>query len=272
MTNLIETCQRLDRALVQTIDVQIQPVVLLEDVETSSLRAWLRTVLDSVPDDALKSLDWKKAVGAYLVKAKYYLVDFTSKNTTVTDKRQITELSNRLLAASQETDARHIPIYSRVPETDLVLYLQELSEATAPLHEGDGVKYISSEFEASFNLAFHVSPESVEELLTKETIETPQVMILKVRKPDYLGDSMWEFRFQNRNLTAKIVDVGWLQQFQNRHVDVRPGDAIRAQVMTQVKYGFEGDVVGIRHTITRVIEVINTEPHTNPPGLFPVSE
>jgi hypothetical protein len=39
MSNLIEVCQRLDSSLVQTIDVKIQPLLVLEDVE-SSVSVW----------------------------------------------------------------------------------------------------------------------------------------------------------------------------------------------------------------------------------------
>jgi len=269
MTSLIETCQRIDTALVQSVDVNIKPVLMLEDVETSSLRAWLKTALEAVEDDALKKVDWKPAVGKYLVKAKYYLIDFVSKNSTITNKAQVTDLSLKLLSASQETDAKHIPLYSRIPETELVRYLQELSEATSALQATDSAKYISAQDEAAFNLSFHVSPESVEDLLTKETIDSPpQVMILKVRRPDYLGESMWEFRFQNRTITAKIQDQEWLGRFQNRQVDVRPGDAIRAEVSIQVKYGYDGEAVGVKYFIFRVIGVIASEPLDASPGLF----
>jgi hypothetical protein len=267
MSNLIEVCQRLDSSLVQTIDVKIQPLLVLEDVETSSLRAWMKTLLEAVDDDALKKVDWKPAVGKYLVKAKYYIIDFIGHNATVSDKRQIAELSQKLLTASQETDAKHIPFYSQFPETELVQYLQALSEATSVLQEGDSVKYITAaggtEGEASFNLSFQMSAEAVEDLLTKETISTPQIMILKVRKPDYLGESMWEFRFQNRNLTAKILDTAWLKKFQQRLADVRPGDAIKADVIVDVRYGFQGDVISIHHSIIKIHEIItvDTTPH-----------
>ena len=112
-----------------------------------------------------------------------------------------------------------------------------------------------------------MSAEAVEDLLTKETISTPQVMILKVRKPDYLGESMWEFRFQNRNLPAKILDTQWLKRFQQRQVDVRPGDAIRADVLVDVKYGFEGDVISIHHSIVKIHEIITVDTMP-PPQMF----
>ena len=71
MTELIDALQSVDKVLVSSIDVQIEPVLLLEDVESGSLRAWFRDHLENIPDDVLESADWKRAVGLYLKKAKY---------------------------------------------------------------------------------------------------------------------------------------------------------------------------------------------------------
>ena len=70
LTELIETFQQLDRALVESIDSKIEPVATIEDVESGSIRVWLAQKLKSVDDDGLKKLDWKQVVGKYLVDAK----------------------------------------------------------------------------------------------------------------------------------------------------------------------------------------------------------
>ena len=71
MSDLIETMQAIDVSLVQSIDAKIEPILLLEDVETGSVKAWLRQVINSVDDDSLKKGDWKGVVGNYLLKGKY---------------------------------------------------------------------------------------------------------------------------------------------------------------------------------------------------------
>jgi hypothetical protein len=85
---------------------------------------------------------------------------------------------------------------------------------------------------------------------------------LKVKRPDYLGESMWDFRFETKTIPAKISDSQWLLKFQNREVEVRPGDALKAQVRIEVKYDFDGEVIASHYTITEVLEVITV----NPPG------
>ena len=45
--------------------------MVLEEIETGSIKIWLGNQLNRVDDDALKKLDWKPLVGKYLVRAKY---------------------------------------------------------------------------------------------------------------------------------------------------------------------------------------------------------
>lgn len=81
-------------------------------------------------------------------------------------------------------------------------------------------------------------------------------MIPKVKKPDYLGESRWEFRHGTRPISAKIVHADWLKDFHNRKYDIRPGDSLRATVLTTVSYGYDKEVVAIHYDITEVKEII----------------
>ncbi len=79
---------------------------------------------------------------------------------------------------------------------------------------------------------------------------------MKVKKPDFIGDSMWQFHYENRTLDVKIADITWLKSYQNGDVLVMPGDAIKGQVLIEVEYGHEGDVISTRHTLTVVESII----------------
>lgn len=64
---LIENFARFDQELVRAFNTQISSTIRLEQIEEGSLRIWLKTFLESLDDDALKSGDWKKVVGVYLL-------------------------------------------------------------------------------------------------------------------------------------------------------------------------------------------------------------
>jgi hypothetical protein len=95
-SNIIEAFERLDKDLIGSIDSKIKPITVLEDLELGSIRGWLKNRLESVDDDALKELDWKKAVGAYLVKAKYIVVHFLEDKTEITTREEVMSLEAQL--------------------------------------------------------------------------------------------------------------------------------------------------------------------------------
>ena len=93
-------------------------------------------------------------------------------------------------------------------------------------------------------------------MLTARSIHNESEMILKIKKPDYLGQSMWEFRHDGRTIEAKIADGEWLRRFHDREFVLGPGDAIKATVRMRVNYDSRGDVIMTHREITKVSEII----------------
>src|SRR5688572_20764712 len=57
--DLIRAFEDLDSVLLSSVDSQISTSLILEDVQKSSLKIFLRNVLRQADDEALKTLDWK---------------------------------------------------------------------------------------------------------------------------------------------------------------------------------------------------------------------
>ncbi len=165
-------------------------------------------------------------------------------------------MENKLLKAAEETDVIHFPSYTTVQRQKLLPNLNRLNKALSHLNKNDKALYISSENKTEMNAEFNIVPEKLEELLTQETLTSTSEMILKVKKPDYLGESMWEFRHGTHPIDAKITDVNWLKDFQDRKKDVRPGDSLRVMVEIKVSYGYDREVVGTHYVITEIKEIL----------------
>lgn len=260
MTALIETFEQLDATLARSVNVELKPVLLLEDIETGSLRAWLKSKITEVPDDVLATGDWKRVVGMYLVKAKRSVVNWTEGKTSITDRREVIDLEQRLVALAEETQLNHMQAYAPPDMREVLDGVQKVQLALSNLRPGDTAKFQSKEGDVGFNMDFHVAPETLEALLTARTIENRAELLLKVKKPDYLGESQWELRHGSRTITARIEDRPWLDKFQARQAHVRPGDALRARVRVEVSYGHDGELVGEHYFVEEVFEVIEPRP------------
>lgn len=255
MTNVIEACELVDTHLASALGATIKPVLLLEGVESASIVTWLRSAIQSVDDEALKSGDYKKIIGTYFVRGKVSLVKFLEARPTVSNAGEIYDLQRVIHEAALDT---HIPLALEppMPISNLAESVLALSEATTPLDAEDKAYFVSSEGTDTINTRFHVTAEQIEEILTQETITNNDTMILKVKKPDFLGDSMWDFRYEGKRLVAKVQDDLWLRRFHDGDIVLRPGDALRGMVEVQTKYGQDKEVIAIHHRVIKVDEVI----------------
>lgn len=263
MSDLIEALESVDHTLLEPLELKLEPVFLLEDIETGSVRTWLIQRLQSVDDDALKSGDYKKVIASYLVKGKYAAIDFLNKKAAITSSADIEPLEREIFQLGKDAYvSKLLPSYRPVSRQRLLNDINKISNALDPLTDSDKVLFIENTGrQTEFNLSLSVTPETIDELLTRETISSRMTMILKVKKPDFLGDSKWEFRFDNKPFVAKIADQEWMLRYHAGKEPLSPGDALKGEVETIVKYGFEGEVVDIQHTVLKVIEIIRPDQH-----------
>jgi hypothetical protein len=258
MTQLIDVFQGLDMRLAASVDSSIKPLLMLEDIEAGSLRTWLRNQLSTVDDDVLKQGDWKKVMGAYLVRSRHIIVRWLDGKGQIVSKGDVEELERELLNAAQETEVRQIPAYEPIPRRDLLEEIQNMSVALSHLEDADKASLITAQGKVEFNLEFRINTETIDELTVQESISHEEEMILKVKKPDFIGETKWEFVYE-RAIEAKIMDADWLTRFQNGDEPISPGDSLRAIVHVDVRYGFEREVVSRDYRITKVIRVLHRE-------------
>ena len=165
-----------------------------------------------------------------------------------------------MLALAEETDVKHLPAYAPIATDRLLTHINSITNSLVPLIEEDKVSYISSEGTTDINSHLDISSEIIVNLLTSETIETIEtngVRILKIKKPDFLGQPKWFFRYQGHQIEAKISDSNWLDSYQGRQEDLQPGDSIKANLKENMSYGHDGEIVHVAYEVTEVMEVIH---------------
>lgn len=255
INDFIRGCERLDAELVSTIDANIETVMLLEDIEAGSIKAWFRNAIHAVEDDALKTLDWKPLVGKYLVRAKYAVIRWIDNGET---PKSLPALAREIQQIAADTDVKHLPDYRAPSPKALLDAVRDFQHVKDQLVPGDRATYIDRDGDrAEMNLTMRWDIDEIEALAVKETVKFPVApMILAVKKPDYLGESKWELRHGKRAISAKIEDEEWLRRFQSRKVDVRPGDALRCDVLIEHLYGHDNELLTERYTIIHVAEVL----------------
>jgi hypothetical protein len=202
---LIEGFERLDRAAIVSIDTRIQPLLVLEDIETGSLRIWLKNVLNALDDNALKDLEWRPLVGKYLVRTKYAALRWLDNP----NRPSVPDLVRELRQIAEETDVRHLPDYAPVREPELIEALDKVQAGKRQLLSSDRLIIEAEGKVYQTDLNRDWSPGTIAPVAPRETDSHVQ-MILTVRKPDMIGKSMWQFRHGKANLSAPVKDGEWL--------------------------------------------------------------
>lgn len=261
MSALIEACEATDRTLLRSITPTLEPILLLEDIETGSLMSIIREALETLDDEALRDGDVKKIIGSYLVKGKHRMVKWLKEREGIESRESLVELQADLLQLAEQTKIKRLAIYEPVSIAKLLENMEQIEVALSNLKSGDTAFYIEDDQPEEFNKAFHVDVEAAQELLTERTIANTIEALLKIKKPDYLGRSMWELVYDDRTVDVKMLDSGWLVDFQARKIDVRPGDALHAKLRVTVRYGYDSAAISTHYELLTVLEIIRWNPH-----------
>lgn len=260
MDGLISSFERLDKALAGALDPTIEPVLVLEDIEAGSLKVWLRDKLLKTEDQALYELDWRPMVGKYLLAAKWAFVEWVTDEEERQRPGSLADLRKRFIRLAGQTDLKKIPAYGAPTAAELIGSAEDMANALSKLDVRDRAEFLSEEGNKEFDLRLPWDSLQLADLAVRETIQTPPTpMILAVKRPDYLGEAQWEFRHGKRSIRAKIDDSEWLQSFQDRRVDVRPGDALRCLVRQEVRYGYDNELISEAFSVTEVQAVLENQ-------------
>ncbi|MBU1236447.1 MAG: hypothetical protein KJ634_10595 [Gammaproteobacteria bacterium] len=257
MAGLIESTQLLDSHLALSIGANVQTTLVLQDVEAASLKAKLRTIVEEIPDEAVKAGEIKKVIGHFLLRAKHKVLDWCGERDTIKSREEVKRLEDDIHRLAQESDIKVLPAYAPIETTTLLSDINAVNDALACLEHHDQASFMSPVGTSGYNPALTVSEDMIREFVTRETIASRGERILKVKKPDYLGNSKWGFKYGAHMIEAKILDTSWLLRFQNSQESVLPGDSLRVILSEAVSYGFDNEIV---HTDYEVVEVLGVIP------------
>ena len=256
MAGLIDAFQSIDSHLASSFDISLDATLILHEVKTGSIKAKFRDLIKGLPDEALKDASWKKIIGHFLVKAKYGLLNWLEDKTEIIHRDDVRILEGTLTEIAEETNLKLLPAYSSPSAEALLSDIHLIQESLTVLEDEDTVFYKYDHHEVKFNRELQISNEVIREVLTQEVVKSSSRRILKVKKPDYLGQSMWSFHYDGRAIEAKIVDIDWLTKFQNRDIEVKPGDSLDVKLYEEISYGYEGEVVHRYYEVEKVYKII----------------
>lgn len=266
-SDLIRSMEDMDRVLIGPIGTSIQTQLILEDLEKSSLKVFLRNLLTNTDDDALKDLDIKRIIGNYLVLGKYAAVKFLDRKIEEDEKIPIEDLTTELHELAKQSDIRQLPDYPKVNPVRLAQSMDGVQRAKQKFKKGEGLVITLGEHEYKVDTDANWLPsEHLPRVDQEQEIVNEAYMLLTIRKPDLLGSTKWQFQHGKRRVNAPIEDEDWIDSFHAGDYPLKPGDALRVRMRFSYRYDAKGDLIDSDEKIIKVMGVIHSASH--PPELF----
>jgi len=256
MAGLIESVQRMDAHLAAMLGASVRTTLVLQDIEATSLKSRLRSIVEAVPDEPLQQGEVKKLIGHFLVKGKHKILDWCGDRKVISDRAEVKQLEADLDVLAHQSDIKLLPAYAPIDTPSLLADIAAVNHALVPLEQHDRATFTSLDGQSRYNPHLVVSEEVIRDIVTRERLSSTGERILKVKKPDYLGTSMWGFRYGTHTIEAKITDLPWLARFQANHEQVNPGDSLRVMLFEEVSYGYDNEVVHMEYEVREVLGVI----------------
>jgi hypothetical protein len=255
MTRMIEAVEALDRSLIGTFPIRVESVLLLEDVRMGSVRTVLRSVLKGVDDEAIHDVAWRETLGGFLLRGKHAIFQWIEGREQVEDRESVQALSREIVRLAEGTGVLRLPVYVPPPMPALLKDIAGLSKALSHLGHNDLATYEASGAISRINKKFRMDEEQTGALLAGEKVTRSSTVLLRVKKPVYIGESMWEFVHAGHGMRARIVDHEWVMEFQLLKIEVRPGDSLRVVLETTTEHDMSGPSPITTHRVLKVLEV-----------------
>ncbi len=245
---MVEALDKLDSALLSTIDTSLEPVSVLNDVKESSLKLLLARMLKKVPDEHLKNLEWKKWLGGLLVEGKYLLLQKLDADAPEI-QQTINLLDNKY--KSPESELMH---YQTPAVSDIRDALDSVAKARASL-PGQKV-YVQTDYGDVVIPEIIAAPSSTDSGEISEILTNQGTEFFKVKSPDMIGTAQWTVLRNNRTVRVNMMHLKWLNSYHNREVNILPGDSLKCLFEEVISYDASGNELDRKINIIEVLDIV----------------
>ncbi len=159
MHDMIWAMRDIDAAICGALAKSIEPLLLLDEIESGSLRSFLRTVLKPLDDAALHDGELLKVIGRYILNCKYAVLEWAEKDE---ENKSIVTIQNKILAEAVKTGIHKIPAYSRPNSEKIMSALGHMNDAKGRLLPKEKIAYGDKDGKSfSLNVGNIISPDSL---------------------------------------------------------------------------------------------------------------
>lgn len=197
----------------------------------------------------------EETINDFIEESRSKSIEFIESGKS--DVQDLKELANSIDELAEQKGIKETFNYAEPNILDLARNLNEINDAVSKLTDDEifiikDSKNITEEISKGTE---KINLEDVEIALTTEEIISENTVYYKIKRPDFLGDSQWEFKLGNKSLKVKILHEEWLEDFKKGKVIVVPGDSLKVKIKQNFKYNKNGYLISDKTEIIEVLEI-----------------
>jgi hypothetical protein len=253
---MIDSVNKLDIVIARTINSTISSKIVLDDVEKGSIIAKLWNELVISEDGKIDNGEPLGNVKDYVEDSRKAVINFVSNNKSSVE--DLEKLSSEIEEIAENKNVSETFNYAEPNLIELAKSINEIKNSTNALNDSEGFILTNEGKEASQiikNGGEKIDIELVEKHLTKEEFVNVCHAYFKIKKPDFLSDSQWDFKHGSKSVKVKILHQEWLDKFHNGEVVVIPGDSLKVKIKQTNKYNQNGYLISEKVEIIEVLEI-----------------
>ena len=260
MAELTDGFCTLDALFIKTLNEEMRSNSVLTGLEYSSIRAYIVNTLKGIDNKDIANLDWKTIIGKSLVKLKLAVIRFLDNEKPATNSDLI-ELQSEILEIEKATGLKEIAAYKSMCLNQLAGGLVTINSASMQISNEEQIIITTDNGDSRLSTRMVITEERRIEILTQSTEPFRDKAVVLVKKPDYLGNSMWDVIYRGRRELMKMGDLDFLMKFHDNHPDaaVRPGDSLDVDLDGVHSLGASGEVIHKRYMIRKVSKVLKNK-------------
>jgi hypothetical protein len=256
--NAIKYFKKVDKMLARTIAHDYDISSSLIEVKSGSLRAGFRSKVENKETELHAentNNDLESRIKDYLHKGRKTITQGLFDFEQDFDE-YINQTIEKIKMVATDTGISKEPFFAP-PLKNEVMSIIDAARDTGEILDDKTSIFYSVKNEAPIELPRKIKMDKpLLKEVNRKTIPNTQRLLLKIKKPDYLGDSKWEMKHGNNKLLCKIEDIDWIERFKSKEVFAFPGDSLDCNVRIVDEYDLNLNLIRSEYFIVKVQDVI----------------
>lgn len=233
MADFLDAYIGLEQAIVSPFLPNSKISYEISTVETGSLKAFIRRILENLTDEGLKEKPLKELFGAFLIESRDLVLLQLSEDSEPSLQRNMRALWVKIKQAAERHGINWIPPFDTLDSEALSRSGTKFRQAQQQLPPSGKLVIIGNNGSKEIP---RISSEALVDQDPDENCEetAPATLEFLIKKVDLLGTSQWEVFREKSRCNLKILDRGWLKKFHDGDTAVSPKDTILGKTRYKV--------------------------------------